>query len=85
MLEGNPMAEKQDVFDQALKLPPEARAELAHDLLVSLDEEDENADALWVREIERRAQEVVDGTARTVSLGDACDRITKRLEQRRRK
>ncbi len=79
------MGAKQDLFGEALKLPPAARAELAHELLVSLDEEDVGSDEEWVREIERRGQQVLDGTARTVPLEQVCAQISARLRQRRKR
>ena len=73
-----------DRFRSALALPPEERAELAHVLLVSLHQEtDPGAEAEWVAELERRAQAVVDGTAKLVDWEEARERITARLKARR--
>jgi hypothetical protein len=42
------------ILEEALKLPPEARAALAGSLIESLDETvDENAEAAWADEIAR--------------------------------
>ena len=76
---------KQEIFDEALKLSPEARAELAHELLVSLDTEETDSDSEWVHEIERRAREVLDGTAQTVPLDQVCARVSERLRQRKKR
>lgn len=47
---------------QVLKLPPEERARLAERLISSLDEEvDAEAEAAWVREGERRLDELKSG------------------------
>ena len=45
-----------DIIDRALNLPLGDRAELARQLILSLEagEFDENADAAWEAEIERR-------------------------------
>ena len=52
------------LFDEAMKLPPEKRAELASALIRSLDgEPDEDVEATWAREIERRVKAVEDGSA----------------------
>ncbi len=52
----------------ALSLPTQERARLAHDLIVSLDEaEDPGAAGAWLAELERRAREV---ESRSVSLQD---------------
>jgi putative addiction module component (TIGR02574 family) len=77
------MSGKQDLFDEALKLPASARAELAHELLVSLDEAEPGADEQWVQEIERRGQQVLDGTAQTVPLERVSAQISDRLLRRR--
>jgi putative addiction module component (TIGR02574 family) len=72
------------VQSAALALPPEERAELAHALLVSLHEPaDADADGEWVAELERRAQGVVDGTAKLMDWEEARQRITARLKARR--
>lgn len=59
---------------EALSLPRQARAEIAHRLLVSLEDEDfdegEVSEA-WRKEIERRRQDFRDGNARTVSAEEA--------------
>jgi putative addiction module component (TIGR02574 family) len=69
---------------EALALPAEQRAELAHALLESLHEEaDPDAEAAWVAELDRRAQAVADGTARLVEWEEARQRITARLKARR--
>ncbi len=63
------MAPRPDrVRANALSLPTQERARLAHDLIVSLDEaEDPGAAEAWLAEIERRAREVESGS---VSLHD---------------
>ena len=55
-------SETRRLLEEALKLPPEARAALAGQLLDSLDHEpDSDAEAAWEREIETRLREL-DGT-----------------------
>lgn len=56
------------IEEAALHLPPQQRAELAHKLLLSLEEqnEDEVAEA-WRVEALRRAAEIDSGLADTVS------------------
>lgn len=62
------MMDPSDLLQEAMKLPPEARAALAGSLLESLDTEvDEDAEAAWTAEIERRLREIDEGTATTVS------------------
>lgn len=55
------------LLDEALKLPPEARAALAGSLIESLDETvDEDAEAAWADEIRRRLEELDAGKAKTI-------------------
>ncbi len=55
-----------------LSFPPEARAARAGSLIESLDEDvDENAEAAWAAEIERRVQKLDSGKAKTVPWSKA--------------
>ena len=70
---------RKNLFKEALSLPAEQRAPLAHELLQSLDEgEDPDAAQAWLAEIERRAREVRDGTAQV----EDWSVVRKRLEAR---
>lgn len=73
---------KQDpnnLLKEALKLPPEARAALAGSLLDSLDQEvDEDAEAAWHAEIDRRLRELDSGKVKTVPWAEARRRIASR-------
>ncbi|MCC6998923.1 MAG: addiction module protein [Deltaproteobacteria bacterium] len=76
------MSARATVFDQALALPAQDRAALAHDLLRSLDDADDpDADQAWLIEIERRAAEVDAGTA----VLDDWSAVRERLASRWRK
>ena len=60
------------VEQAALHLPAQQRAELAHKLLLSLDDQDEGEIAqAWHAEAIRRAAEIDSGQADTVSAEDA--------------
>lgn len=51
--------------NEALSLPINDRAKLAHDLIVSLDEHiDSDVNNAWEVEINRRVKEIKDGTAK---------------------
>jgi len=64
------------ILEEALKLPIEARAALAGSLLESLDEVvDENAEATWAVEINRRIDDLNTGKAKTVPWSQARRRI----------
>ena len=61
----------EQVENEALKLKPQARAELAEKLLKSLEDlSDEEIERLWAEEAVRRNAELDDGTA---SMRDAED------------
>lgn len=69
-----------EVHDQALSLPPDERARLAHEIIASLDGPAEGGAAeAWVREIERRVREVKDGSVKLIDWKDTRTRILKRL------
>jgi putative addiction module component (TIGR02574 family) len=60
------------LLEEALKLPPEARAALAASLLESLDEEiDEGAEAAWAEEIAKRIRELDSGAVAPVPWSEA--------------
>jgi len=78
------MANKNQLLSDVLHLSADGRAEVAHELLHSLDSErDGDSDAEWVREIQRRADEVRSGTADQVDAGAAVRELTERLRQKR--
>lgn len=59
--------ETQKLIEDALKLPPEARAAIAGSLLESLDETiDEDAVAEWETEIRKRIRDLDDGTVKPI-------------------
>jgi hypothetical protein len=64
------------VFDEALRLPAEARAALAAELIATLDEEtDPDAEALWSEEIRKRLDEVDSREVRPIPWAEARRRI----------
>lgn len=61
-----------DVLEQALKLPPEARAAIAGSLLESLDQEvDEDAADRWDEEIAKRVRELKSGQVTPIPWSEA--------------
>jgi len=73
------MGSRDDLLAEALALPTEERARIAHELLVSLDEgSDENAAEAWLSEIMRRLKEVDDGTAVLEDWSAVRERLAKR-------
>ena len=74
------MASADDILSDALKLPSEQRARLARDLILSLDDEVEpDAEAEWDAVLERRAQDVLSGRVKGVSLDDVREAVADRL------
>jgi hypothetical protein len=60
----------------ALALPASARADLAHRLLISLDEShDDDAEACALGEALRRSDEIDRGIVRPVPLAEAVERL----------
>jgi putative addiction module component (TIGR02574 family) len=68
----------EEVESAALQLPRSNRARLAERLIASLDEEDE-IEAAWNEEIERRVREVDSGEVKLVPGKQVHDRIRARL------
>ena len=78
------MASSKSVLAEALQLPPEERADVARQLIASLDEPtDEDVEASWLAEAERRLEEVERGTARCEPWEAVHDRIAARLRAMR--
>jgi hypothetical protein len=50
-----------DLLDEALALPLDARAKIAAELLTSLDDAEEDVEAAWASEIQRRVAAVRSG------------------------
>jgi putative addiction module component (TIGR02574 family) len=72
-----------EVLAEILRLPVEERAKLALELLRSLDGEPEpGAAEAWDVEIDRRAEEVVAGTADTMTLDEYRAHVRQRRATR---
>ncbi len=70
-------------MDIALELPDVERAELAHDLLASLDgPADANATEAWEAEIAQRLNDLESGKAPTIDADEALRRMDARLRPR---
>lgn len=60
------------VIDDALKLPPEARAALAGSLIQSLDDTvDTDATAAWEAEVAERVRQMDNGSVKRISWSEA--------------
>ena len=76
----NPALQK--VLSDALGLTDEERAELAHDLVTSLDgRADSNAAQEWDVEVLRRLSEIDSGTAALIDREEFSRRLRERLNR----
>jgi putative addiction module component (TIGR02574 family) len=65
----------EQIVAAALKLDHKSRAKIARRLLDSLDElSEEEAEALWLDEAERRLQEMRDGKVKEIPLRESLGR-----------
>mgnify|MGYP003461005549 FL=1 len=77
-------AQAQSILREAMKLPPEERADVATELLASLDDADEpqaEVEAAWAAETERRARRVLSGEAVGVSWHEVRERLEDQLKK----
>ena len=74
----------QDIAHRALELTPSERAQLAHRLIESLDlDHDEDAEARWVEEIERRREDIETGRVVCKPIGEALRNTREKLKDAR--
>ncbi|WP_437505420.1 addiction module protein [Sorangium sp. So ce1099] len=79
------MSSRNAVLAAALQLPPEERADVAKRLIASLDgPADEDVEAAWLAEVERRLQDVDRGTAKVEAWDAARERLARRLRMNRK-
>ena len=69
----------QELETEALELPVESRSELAVTLLDSLEPSDAEIQERWIREAERRAEEMRSGQVRGEPIGEVLARIRAKL------
>lgn len=65
---------------KARALPPEERLRLAEELLSSVQDSDEEIEAAWAEEIERRLEEVENGTAKLIPAEEVFAEIRRLLK-----
>lgn len=74
------MSPREKLFAEALALPERQRAELANELLESLDGadggDDVGAELAWATEIEKRARAVVDGSAELLDYDEVMRELS---------
>lgn len=69
----------QELESEALELPAESRGELAMALLESLEPSDAEIQERWIREAERRAEEMRSGQVRGEPIGKVLTRLRAQL------
>jgi len=73
-----------EILESALKLEPEERAHVAHELLESLaGNTNGGLDAEWLKELEQRAREIEQGQSGSVSWPEARAEIESSLRRSR--
>ena len=65
---------------KARALPPEERIRLAEELISSVQDSDEEIEAAWAEEIERRLEEVENGTANLIPAEEVFAEIRRLLK-----
>lgn len=86
MYNGPVTSRAQELLREALSLPTPERADIAAELLASLDETEAQdpaqVEAAWAREIERRARRVMSGESAGEPWEDVRARVVRRLTER---
>lgn len=73
----------QELLADALRLDTTDRAKLAAELLASLDgEPEEDVEAAWAEEVERRMDEIESGAVKLVPWEDVKRRVEKEILKR---
>jgi len=75
----------QELLREALTLPADERADVAAELIASLDEQvddPEIVEAAWAKEIEKRARRALSGESADEPWDEARKRVARRLAQR---
>lgn len=75
--------EVRDLIDRAMKLPPEVREQIAHDLLDSVypPEDPEQVKTAWRAELQRRMDAIQNGTMKTYSIEESMAYIRQSLAE----
>lgn len=68
-----------DVLAEALELPPEERARIAAELLDSLDYAQEDVEAAWAAEIQRRVAQARAGDLESTDWRTVLDRVEREV------
>jgi len=72
------MIKTQELFDEAVSLPVEIKAQLIDRLLRSIHPIQKEIDELWVAEAEKRVEEIKSGKVKTIPGDEVFKRIPSR-------
>mgnify|MGYP001589460643 FL=1 len=75
-----------EIEQELMNLSHEERARLAHELIVSLDQDEqteEGVEAAWLEEVKRRDAEIDRGEVQTIPADEALRRAHKALKSRK--
>ena len=72
------MIKTQELFDEAVSLPVEIKAQLIDRLLRSIHPIQKEIDELWVAEAEKRVEEIKSGKVKTIPGDEVFKRILSR-------
>jgi putative addiction module component (TIGR02574 family) len=79
------MTTSNEIIDAAMSLPPEVRAQIAEQLLDSLDPDRAQIDAAWAIEIESRIQEIEEGRVELIPHEQVIEQARRRLQTKQGK
>ncbi len=72
------MVKTKDIFEQAISLPVETRAQLIDKLLQSIHPVQKEVDEIWAVEAEKRVEEIKSGKVKTIP----GDKVFKKISGR---
>lgn len=75
-----------EIEQELMSLSPKERARLAHELIVSLDQDEqteEGVEAAWLEEVKRRDAEIERGEVQTIPANEALRRAHEALKSRK--
>ena len=69
-----------EIVNAAIKLPEEERLQIVEELLASLEPvADDDVDAAWAAEVEKRSRQIKEGTVRPIPWEDVKSAARKRV------
>ena len=69
-----------EIVNAAIKLPERERVRIVEEILASLEPvADDDVDAAWGAEVEKRSREIKEGIVRPIPWGDVKSRARKRV------